>query len=113
MVTSYREETFQRGRRDALGALVDALKEERIPVRSRYGLTTGKIEEYLDDIYLPLQPRTLLSGAARGGRAPRHQVPVLDLGSLCAPGTTPRALRALAGGTHAAPAARRRVGTSR
>ena len=61
MVTSYREETFQRGRRDALGALVDALKEERIPVRSRYGLTTGKIEEYLDDIYLPLQPRTLLS----------------------------------------------------
>ena len=60
-MTPYRARVFRTGQINALAALLDALKEERVPVRGTRSITTGLIEQYLDDCYLPLQPRTLLS----------------------------------------------------
>ena len=61
MPDDYRARTFRSAQIVALDGLLDALREERIPVHAPRGLTTGKIAEYLDERYLPLQPRTMLS----------------------------------------------------
>ena len=67
MPDSYRTRTFRSGQINALAGLLDALSEEKIPARAPRGLTTGIIAEYLDDSYLPLHPRTMLSVLREAG----------------------------------------------
>ena len=61
MPNAYQQRTFKRAKIRTLFGLLIALEEEKIPNTTGYSLTTGKIEPYFDDHYLPLQPRSLLA----------------------------------------------------
>ena len=55
---------FNRGKKDALMGLVEALIEKTLPQRSRsgkYSMYTGEIEKYFDERFLPLQRNALLT----------------------------------------------------
>ena len=67
MPNAHRRKTFKSGQINALAGLLDALKDERIPHRTRCGLTTGLIEECMDDSFLPLQPNALLTVLRESG----------------------------------------------
>ena len=67
MPNAYQQRTFKQAKIRTLFGLLIALEDEKIPNTTGYSLTTGKIADYFDDHYLPLQPRSLLAVLREAG----------------------------------------------